>query len=164
MSTNEQDQARQMIQSERDLPVQAIRFTPINDYTTFNAEYAAVGRDIVVHFFLPVEALVARTGQAPTDDAQRDHWAQYFLENHAELRRYWLDVFPRALQQSAEAAFHARPPRLASDFTPEVSSWFFRATGFHVLKPEVFVRTMLAQLDQRLDGEGAAEMLAWKLT
>lgn len=152
----------ELIPDEHRDNVAAVQFTLVDAYTTFRAEYAFVDSDIVLHFFVPVEALVARTGQAPPDDSTRDAWTRHFVENDTLLQQYWLEIFPAALERKATEVFLARPPRLVAAYTEEVASWWFKAVKFCVLKPEDLIKTLLAKLDQDLDAAGAASMLAPK--
>ncbi len=137
-----------------------LRFTPVNDFTTFFAEYTTEERNIVVHFFISTEALEARTGQAPADAQQRDEWMMHFINKDMVLRRYWKEVLPAVLVQAAKEIFHAAPPRLTFDYTEELCSWWFKALGFNVLKPEELVNQFLARVDALLEAAGASAMVA----
>lgn len=189
----QRQQATEMIQREQGQGISPRQFTVIDDYTTFRAEYAVVDNDIIVQFFLPVEALVARTGQTIEEAAPqlylrdgrgsqlstppawgalhpatqatwmqtvKDGWAKHFLKHDEELRRYWMETFPGALQVSAMGVFAAGPPRLQAMFIEEVSSWWFKALGFVVLRPNELVRSFVTRLDQDLDAAGAGATLA----
>jgi hypothetical protein len=161
--TQEQErrrQAEQTIRNEQRQNIAAVQFTVVDDYTTFYAEYAFVENDIVVHFFLPTEALVARTGQQPDSSAIRDQWARHFVENDTVLHRYWFEIFPASLERVATSVFLAGPPRLVAAYTEEVASWWFKAAKFCILKPEELIKTLFVKLDQDLDAAGAASMVA----
>lgn len=151
--------------------VAGIPFTQVDRYTTMRAEYAFVDNDIIVHFFLPIEVLQAalvqhgnRRTEQLDDPATRDQWAVNLVAHDARIGSYWSSSFPAALERVAYEVFCARPPRLVAQYTEELASWYFRALGFCVLKPEELVDRLLSRLDQELDAAGAASLLATKTT
>ena len=107
----------------------------VEDFTTFLAEYAFKDGNIVVHFFQTQEI-------HGSDRAKRD--------------RYWLQVFPMVLSDTAEAHFDATQPRIFAEYVPEMTSWYFQANGFATrLDPSGFLMKFLEKLDEALDGNAA---------
>lgn len=104
------------------------RFHPIDEYTTFRAEWAEVGNAFVIHFFMSQE-----------------------VSNLSTRKRHWEHEFPQVLSDTAEQYFQATVPRLVASYTPELESWFMRAVGFTPLDPEAFLRGFFDQLDRALD-------------
>lgn len=98
--------------------------------------------------------------QAPWLQTVRDYWAKYLLEHDVPLKRYWTQVFPTSVHRVASGILLSGPPRLQLDFVSELSSWWFKAVGFVILKPDDLVRSILLRLDQDLEACGAGVMLA----
>jgi len=114
-----------------DMGVEAPNFMQVDCYTTFKAEYAIIGSDIVFHFFA-------------NDDINRlpNPWG------------YWKSIFPKALERVASDHFGAEYPRLQAAYADELASWWLKAASFdHVLDPHVFAQRFLEKLDQELDKE-----------
>ena len=106
-----------------------IQFTKVTEYTTFQSEYAIVEGDIVIHFFLPPE-----------------------LEGVASAEAYWLNKFPKVLDQVARDYFQSDYPRLMAKYTEELKSWWFKAQGYGLnLDPETFVLRFFETLDRELE-------------
>lgn len=115
--------------ADGDLPVLPLSFIPIDDYTTFRAEFAITEGDIVYHFFV-------------TDEVQK-------LPNP---KKYWFELFPQALSEVADKHFNATFPRLKAAYTEEQASWWMRAYGFgKVLDPHRFSYKFFDALDSALD-------------
>ena len=122
-------QATELLSQQNDLAVPTLSFTKNTDFTTFVAEYAFDGDDIVYHFFRPEE----RKG----DDA------------------YWKELFPNTLSSVAMSNFNATFPRLKAAYTSEVDSWWLRASGFaNVGDPAARSERFFAQLDKAIDNPG----------
>lgn len=114
-----------------------VKFTKVEEYTTFLAEYAMMDGDIVVHFFPPQEQYVKVAE------------GYKMLDEHL-LR--WQRAFPQVLSPVAEKYFAATYPVLVAQYVTEMTSWYFKAGGFaRRLDPESFVLRFFAQLDQVLD-------------
>lgn len=116
------------LQGETEYPVQAVNFLPVEDFTTFRAEYTLEGDDLVFHFFRP---------SGGTDE-------------------YWEGSFPEALEEVAKSVFHADYPRLEAQFISDfdLDSWWFRARGFaQSLDPDALAYAFLENLDVALDAE-----------
>ena len=114
-----------------------VKFTKVEDYTTFLAEYAFVDGDIVVHLFPPRE--------------QHVQVADGFKLLDEHLLR-WQRLFPQVLSPVAEKYFAATYPVLMAQYVPEMTSWYFKAGGFaRRLDPESFVLLFFSRLDQALD-------------
>jgi hypothetical protein len=114
-----------------------INFTEINDYTTFKAEYAFVGEDLVIHFFLTKEM---------TQTAKNDP------KSAAAIESYWLTMFPRVLNDVGQEYFKAKAPRLQAKYTEELASWWFKAQGYKArIDPDAFAEGFLEALDQALE-------------
>jgi hypothetical protein len=117
------------------------RFTKVDQFTTFSAEYAFMEGDIILHFFLPDEVrpeegspIVSRT-----------------------VKRWWEeDAFPDCMTIVAKAHFDAGYPRIIAKYTEELCSWWFRGRGFasSVLDPDALVISFLEKLDAMLDERG----------
>lgn len=106
--------------------VAPLAFTEINDFTTFKAEYAFDGGDIILHFF-------------PSPEREGD-------------THYWLQLFPAVLDPVAREVFDATAPRLTAAYTEEMDSWWLRARNYwHILDKEVLTLRFLEKLDQTLD-------------
>lgn len=103
------------------------KFTKVEDYTTFVAEYALQDGNIVIHFFLPAD----------------------FKGNAGN---YWAVNFPRALDATARSYFMADRPRLQAKYTPELQSWWFKANSYdHVVDIAGFIRGFFDALDAALE-------------
>lgn len=103
-----------------------IQFTKVNDYTTFDSEWAMVDDNIVFHFFMPT--------------------------SHRVTEPYWLEVFAAALNEVAQSHFDATLPRLQAKYTEEVKSWWFKAQGYgHILDLPAYIDKFLESLDAKLD-------------
>jgi hypothetical protein len=121
------------MRSPNDVGVAPVAFTPAPDYTTFRAEFALEGGDIIVHFFLPGDP-DARAG-APT---------------------YWTETFPAELERVAKEVFKADYPRLQAQHVSAqdlgIDSWWLRAFGFgHLLDPAALTLRFFERLDVALD-------------
>jgi len=102
------------------------KFKQVKDYTTFNAEHAMIGGDVVVHFFRPKGVKV--------DDV------------------YWKETFANALSAAAQEHFQAGYPRLAAKFTEEVDSWWFRARNYeHILDIDHYMDKFYGRVDALMD-------------
>jgi hypothetical protein len=109
------------------------KFTQLDGYHGFKAEYAIIRGDIVLHFFLPKHAQV-------NSPEARQAWMSY-----------WLKDFPAKLDPVAQEYFEANHPRLMAKYTSEVASWWFKAQGFgEVLDVGEFVGGFLKKLDEAL--------------
>jgi hypothetical protein len=114
------------------LPV--LEFTKIEQFTTFRAEFAFDGDDIVFHFFLPPE-LVPHT-------------------NTREVRKYWLETFPKVFEPVVIDVFKVQPPRIQAKYISDMDldSWWFRAFGFaSTLSPDALCAKLCETLDQALE-------------
>jgi hypothetical protein len=131
LSSERASSAVEAVIAEGDLPVLPISFIPIDDYTTFRAEFAIVGGDIVYHFYV-------------TEEVQK-------LPDH---KAYWFERFPEAMQSAADTHFKVGFPRLKAQYVPEMASWWMRAFGFgKVLDPHRFSFKFFDSLDALLDRE-----------
>jgi hypothetical protein len=115
---------------ETDQGLQPLVFVPVDDYTTFRAEFAVTEGDLVFHFFLAGKSSTQGPG------------------------RYWEVLFPAVLEAVAKDIFKAGYPRLQAkhmnDF--DIDSWWFRAFGFgQVLDPHKLAYKFLDALDLALD-------------
>jgi hypothetical protein len=124
------DQARGLLRAEPDLTVTVPEFTRVRSYTTFEAEWAVIETDLVLHFYLPPE-LVEQAG--------------------ADQGTYWREVFPAALDPTAQDFFKNRYPRIKAAYVEEMKSWWLRAYGFAGLDPEGLVLKFLDTLDLAID-------------
>jgi hypothetical protein len=117
-----------------------VKFTKVEDYTTFLAEYAFIDGDVVVHFFLPREHYVqVADGYKPLD----------------EHLIWWQRAFPQVLSPVAEKYFAATYPVLMAQYVPEMTSWYFKAGGYALrLDPEAFLLQFFSYLDQAIDVAG----------
>lgn len=119
-----------------------VKFTQVEQYTTFLAEYALLDGDIVVHFFPSKEAYVKVADK-------------YRVQEEALL--YWQRTFPQVLSPVAEAYFHATLPVISAQYIPEMTSWYFRAGGFaRRMQPDEFILKFFERLDDALDRVGDA--------
>ena len=111
------------------LPVPAVEFVKVLDYTTFSAEVAIVGNDLVYHFFV-------------TDEVNR-------LPNP---QKYWHEQFPAVLEKVVPDYFKSGPQRLQAAYTEEQASWYLRAMGYGSrLNPHKFAYGLFDALDAALD-------------
>jgi len=103
------------------------------DFRSFKAEWALVGEDIQVKFFLPKHA-VMNTPEA------RQSWMTY-----------WLERFVSKLDETAQEYFKAKSPRLVVKWTEEFQSWWFRASSYgHLLDVGAFLLPFFESLDEVL--------------
>jgi hypothetical protein len=129
------DQARSLLRAEADTVIAdvadaVIQFTKVKDFTSFDAEYTYVNSDLVMHFFLPPEKR---------------------LSNQID-RQYWIEYFPKCLDEAARTYFNAEYPRLMAKYTEEMESWWFKANGFeHVVDPDALAVKFLKALDTLVD-------------
>lgn len=109
-------------------------------YRSFKAEWALIGKDIQVKFYLPKHA------QLNSPEA-RKAWMDY-----------WLNRFPEKLDLIAREHFEADRPRLIVRWTEEFASWWFRASSYaYLLSVEDFLLVFFEKLDsalQRKEDEG----------
>jgi hypothetical protein len=118
-------EATTLLSNQSEQGVAALQFTEDKQYTTFRAEHAFDGDDIVFHFY--------RTEERPSD-------------------KYWSDTFPEGLSEIAQTVFKAGFPRLKAAFTKETDSWWMRAGGFAVEGlPEERIARFYKELDQALE-------------
>jgi hypothetical protein len=114
-----------------ELPVLPIKFIPVRDLTTFDAEVAVVEGDLVYHFYVTQEV---NDGPNP--------------------QRYWHDIFPAVLEKTAQEYFKASFPRLRAAYTEEKASWWMRCAGFGMLlEPQKMALAFCDVLDQALERE-----------
>jgi len=128
------NQVSSTVESEQKavLPVLALHFLDITDYTTFRAELAVTEGDLVFHFY-------------PTNEV-------HALKRPTPMA-YWSELFPAALETVAQKYFDANESRLKAAYTEEQASWWLRAFGFgHVLDPHKLAYGFLEALDAALDG------------
>lgn len=114
------------LSAEREQGVKPLDFKKVQDYTTFDAEYAFDRNDIVFHFFPP----------------------------HANevTRQYWLSQFPAVLDKFAQKFWEVEYPRLMAAYTEELNSWWLRAFGFgNQGDPEARALKFIEQLDAELE-------------
>ena len=133
MNSNPEDVAAEIQQSPDIYGVENAvpKFFKVDIYTTFTAEWAAIDGDFVIHFFLPSDQVLPGGSDG----------------------HYWQTLFPQVLSDSAESFFSATKPRITAQYTPELSSWFFKARGFAlVLNQSDFLAGFFAALDSSLDG------------
>lgn len=102
---------------------------------SFRAEYDIIEGNVVVHFFLPVQA-----DQHIKSPNGRAAWM-----------KYWLEKFPAHLDVVAKKHFDAEYPRLQAKYTEEMASWWLRAQGYgRLLNPKKFMETFFDLLDAAL--------------
>lgn len=100
---------------------------------SFIAEWALVGPDIQVKFFLPKHA------QLDTPEA-RQAWMDY-----------WLKRFTKVIDRVARQYFEADRPRLIVKWTEEYNSWWFCARRYdYLLDLAAFLLPFFDQLDAAL--------------
>lgn len=112
---------------ENDQAVSPLVFVPVDQYTTFRAEYASADADLVFHFY---------------------------VKTKDQVGTYWEKIFPHVLEVIAKEIFRADYPRLKAKRVDEfeIDSWWFRAYGFgEVPDPLALVRRFLDGLDRALD-------------
>lgn len=103
------------------------KFTKVDGYTNFLAEYALVGDNIVVHFY--------GTPERP--------WSEH---------GYWRRVFPEALNSQGQLHFRATKPRLRAMLTEEVRSWWFEAQNYaHIIDLSAYMIQFFDRLDAQID-------------
>lgn len=140
-------QATESLSQQADQNVDPVQFTPVNIYTTFRAEFAVEGPDLIFHFFLPPEVIGA--GEMLAGHPVR------LKELDTRVRKYWLDHFPRTLDVVARGFFKAEAPRLQASYVEEyeLKSWWLRCFGFanQGLDPAARCQLFLEHLDQALD-------------
>jgi len=108
------------------------KFNREEGYTTFIAEYAVRGDDLVFHFYLTPE-LDAEPKDGP-------------------VAVYWMRTFPSVLDATAQSFFNATAPRLQAKYTQELQSWWLLAQGFGMaIDPEKLALSFLEKLDGCLD-------------
>jgi len=114
-----------------------ISFTKVENYTTFVAEYAFIDGDIIIHFFPPKEYYTQINGVYKILD---------------ECLLIWKRKFPQVLSPSAEKYFLVSLPVIMAQYIPEMTSWYFKASGFaRRVDPDAFVLHFLSFLDKSLD-------------
>lgn len=147
----------EMLKQEQATPADPLRFTPVELYTTFDAEFMVnEDNDITVHFFHPKPESV--NGIHP----------KYLEVLFSD--KYWRSVFPLKLDTTARAYFKAEYPRLQGqhvsgvlrasqqDLEKSEDSWWFKAHGFNVLEQNRFIHGFLAALDASLESFLIEEM------
>ncbi len=103
------------------------------EYRSFIAEWALIGDDIQVKFFLPKHAVLS------TPEA-----SQAWLT-------YWLERFTQKLDLVAREYFQAEQPRLVVKWTDEFRSWWFRASQYsYLLDVGAYLTPFFEQLDRAL--------------
>jgi hypothetical protein len=119
-----------------------VKFTQVEQYTTFLSEYAFVDGDIVVHFFPSKEEYIEVAGRHRVRE---------------EFLLIWQRLFPEVLSPVAETYFKATLPIISAQYIPEMTSWYFRAGGFaRHLHAEEFILRFFERLDDALDRVYAA--------
>lgn len=94
-----------------------LKFTKVENFTTFLAEYVLSDGSIIVHFFPPREAYeLSLSTQQPRVTA--------------EFLRMWKKKFPLVLSPTAENYFLATYPVLAATYVEEMTSWWMRIGGY----------------------------------
>lgn len=113
-----------------------VRFTQVDDFTTFKAEYSWVEGDIIIHFFITSEMKKLNTTE----------------EGGPAIKQYWLHTFPLALDRALKEYFQADTPRVQAKYTPELASWWVRAQNYgDRIDPDLFVVSFFEALDQALE-------------
>jgi hypothetical protein len=103
------------------------KFIPVEEYTTFRAEYVLQDGNIVIHFFLPTD----------------------FRGSKGD---YWAIQFPKALDATAQHCFQATRPRLQAKYTEELESWWLRALSYeHIIDLRAFLYAFFDLLDATLE-------------
>ncbi len=141
-------QALGMVNTPQDSQnVEPKKFTQVDDYTTFRAEFMIEDGDIVFHFFMAPELLEAakKLAEYPVRLKTLDE----------VVRKYWLDSFPRSLDVVARDFFKTDNKRLAATYVDdyELKSWWLKAKGFanEGLNPAARALALCERLDQALD-------------
>lgn len=115
-----------------------IQFKEVAAFTTFLAEYAVQDGNYILHFFPPRERYV--------------HTGNGKHQVHGEFLIRWQRFFPQVLSPVAEEYFQATQPRLQAAYTAEMTSWWFKASGFaERLDPDGFIMKFFETLDTALD-------------
>ncbi len=129
--------------------VEAKKFTSVDEFTTFRAEFMIEDGDIIYHFFLAPE--VVEAGKKLRDE--NNIAGLNTLEGR--VRKYWLDSFPRTLDVVARDFFRSDASRLEATYVDDydLKSWWLKAKGFgnEGLDPSVRARLLCEKLDQALD-------------
>lgn len=103
------------------------KFTQIDCFDTFKAEYVIQNGNYIIHFFLREE------GNKITEGG-------------------WATLFPSILSPVAEEYFQATKPRIVAIYVPELKSWYMKANGFaHRLDADEFIDRFFEKLDAALD-------------
>lgn len=124
----------QILTDEPTTGVQGLQFTQVDSFTTFKAEYAFEGDDIVYHFFLSKE--------------DEPHWV------NKGTRKYWLETFPKVLEPVVFQIFKVQPPRVKAAYVDDmgINSWWLKAYGFaNSLDAEGLCSKLFETLDAALD-------------
>ena len=120
----------------------AVKMEKVEGYTTFLAEYTFQGGDIIIHFFMPMEAYSRRAGGSGP-------------EPKPEYISYWQNKFPQVLSAVAMEYFDATYPRIFAEWVPEMVSWYMKCQGFASrLDPKGYVDRFFELLDSSLDNAG----------
>jgi hypothetical protein len=116
-----------------------LKFTQVEQFTTFLAEYVVSDGAIIVHFFPPREAYeVSLSTNQP--------------RVNAEFLRYWTTKFPVVLSPVAENYFKATQPVLSATYVKEMTSWWMRAGGYSGrADAEDVIKQFFVVLDSALD-------------
>ena len=106
-----------------------------DSFYSFKVEHTVIGRDFVIHFFLPEHA--------------EEHLNS--LEGKQAWLKYWTDRFPATLDAVAQSFFGEGPPRVTAKYTQEVASWWLRARGFaDGISPGDLLKRFFEELDAAL--------------
>lgn len=118
--------------SAESLPNAVPKFEKVSLHS-FKAEWALIGDDLQVKFFLPKHATL-------NSPEARQAWM-----------KYWVERFPKKLDVVARSYFEAEYPRLVVKWTDEFASWWFRASSYsYLLDVPAFLMPFFEQLDQAL--------------
>jgi hypothetical protein len=121
-------EATTTLSAQSDQGVEALKFTRNEQYTTFVAQFAFKGNDIVFQFFRTPE--------------------------YADDNKYWKELFPEVLQEVVMEHFNAHYPQLKADFVKEMDSWWLCASDFvEIGDPTMKSEKLFEKLDARLDQE-----------
>lgn len=115
-----------------DISQAVIKYTK-SKHTWFDAEFALIDDNIVVHFY----------PKGPVEQAA----------NKQQFLQWWVDgKFPTTLDVVARSHFDADRPRLVAKYTPELYSWWLKAQGFgSLIDPAAFTAKFFEKLDQALE-------------